>query len=130
MELCLQFSESDIEHWAARYVDCQPLSARQCEQTLIDRKQSIGRAKCMTLNELYDLAVWKSRRQSKRVWNNKSVVESITRDAFSSTDDWKKIQIFRVASQRECEALNVFPSSYHIQKADVLVLMFYAYSAA
>ena len=41
--------------------------------------------------------------QSKRVWNNKSVVESITRDAFSSTDDWKKIQIFRVASQRECE---------------------------
>ena len=104
MELCLQFSESDIEHWAERYVDCQPLSARQCEQTLIGRKQSIGRAKCMTLNELYDLAVWKSRRQSKRVWNNKSVVESITRDAFSSTDDWKKIQIFWVASQRECES--------------------------
>ena len=95
MELCLQFSESDIENWAARYVDCQPLSARQWEQTLIDQKQSIGRAKCMTINELYDLAFWKSRRQSKRIWNNKSVVESITRDAFSSPDNWEKIQILR-----------------------------------
>ena len=95
MGLCLRFLKSDIEHWAGRYVDCQPLARRQFEETLIARKRHIRRANCMTINELYDIAFWKSPRQSKRVWNNESVVESITREAFSSTDDWEKIQILR-----------------------------------
>ena len=52
MELCLRFSELDIEHWAERYIQCQKLSSRQWEETLIDRKDHIRKCEAMTLDEL------------------------------------------------------------------------------
>ena len=48
----------------------------------------------MTLDELYDLSYWKSRRQSKRVRdkNCESKVNKITKEAFASNNDWEKLK--------------------------------------
>ena len=94
MDLCLRFCESEIEYWADRYIQCQKLSSRRREQSLIERKGSIQREKCMTLDELYDISYWKSRRQSKRVRNNncEKTVNSVTKDAFASDNDWEKLK--------------------------------------
>ena len=96
MVLVLRMNESEIPHWAARYVLSQTLRARSWEQTLINRRRRIREAKCMNLNELYDLARWKSRRQSKRVQNNcESDVINYTKDSFACDRNWEKIRILR-----------------------------------
>ena len=94
MDLCLRFNESEIRHWAERYRQCQKLRSRQWEQTLIERKGSIQRERCMTLDELYDISYWKSRRQSKRVRdkNCESMVNGVTKVAFASDNDWGKLK--------------------------------------
>jgi len=69
MDLCLRFSESEIEYWAEHYTQCQKVRSRKWEQTLIKRKRNIQSQKCMTLDELYDVSFWKSQRQSKRVYD-------------------------------------------------------------
>ncbi|MDE0087093.1 MAG: hypothetical protein OXU23_15335 [Candidatus Poribacteria bacterium] len=93
MDLCLRFCESEIEYWAKRYIQCQKLRSRKWEQSLIERKDSIQRENNMTLDELYDISYWKSRRQSKRVYdNNPERVKRITKAAFASDNDWDKLK--------------------------------------
>lgn len=94
MDLCLRFPESKIEYWAERYIQCQKLSSRNWEQSLIERKDDIQCKKYMTLDELYDISYWKSRRQSKRVRNNNSeaTVNRVTKAAFASDNDWDKLK--------------------------------------
>ena len=94
MELCLRFCESEIEYWAERYSQCQKVSSRQWEQELIERKDDIQKCKAMTLDELYDISYWKSRRQSKRVRdkNCESKVNKVTKGAFASNNDWDKLK--------------------------------------
>ena len=95
MELCLRFCESEIEYWAERYIQCQKVSYRKREQKLIDRKDSIQTCKAMTLDELYDISYWKSRRQSKRVRedNCEATVNRVTKTVFVSDNDWKKLKM-------------------------------------
>lgn len=95
MDLCLRFCESEIEYWAERYIQCQKVSSRKWEQHLIERKKDIRREECMTLDELYDISYWKSRRQSKRVHENncEAKVNQVTKAAFASDNDWKKLEI-------------------------------------
>ena len=94
MELCLRFCESEIEHWVERYTQCQKVSSREWEQNLINRTDSIQKRKAMTLDELYDISYWKSRRQSKRVRdkNYESKVNKVTKEAFASDNDWDKLK--------------------------------------
>ena len=93
MDLCLQFCESEIEYWAERYIQCQKLSSRQWEETLIERKNRIQKREAMILDELYDISYWKSRRQSKRVWDNlEATVNRVTKAAFASDNDWDKLK--------------------------------------
>ena len=91
MNLCLR--ESEIEYWAERYVECQKLSSRQSEQSLIECKNRIQKCEAMALEELYDISYWKSRCQSKRLWDNLKVdVNRITKEAFMSNNDWDKLK--------------------------------------
>lgn len=93
MDLCLRFCESEIEHWAGRYVQCQKVSSRKWEKHLIDRKDSIQKCEAMTLDELYNISYWKSQRQSKRVWDNpEATVNRVTKAAFASNNDWEKLK--------------------------------------
>ena len=94
MQLCLRFCESEIEYWAERYCLCQKLSSRKWEQDLIKRKDSIQKYEEMTLDELYDISYWKSRRQSKRVCDNNTekTVNRVTKAAFTSDNDWDKLK--------------------------------------
>ena len=94
MDLCLRFPESEIEYWAKRYIQCQKLRSRKREKSLIERKNSIQHEGCMSLTQLYDISYWKSRRQSKRVRDNNSeaTVNRVTKDAFASDNDWKKLK--------------------------------------
>ena len=94
MELCLQFSESEIEYWAERYIQCQSLRSRKAEDFLIERNICIQRKGFMTLKELDSLSLWKSVRQSKRVRNKncESTVNSVTKVAFESNNDWGKLK--------------------------------------
>ena len=94
MELCLRFCESEIEYWAERYIECQNLSSRKEEHFLIERKSCIQQKGFMTLKELDRLSLWKSVRQSKRVRdkNCESTVNSVTKVAFASDNDWEKLK--------------------------------------
>ena len=94
MELCLRFCESEIECWAERYIQCQKLRSRKWEENLIERKNCIQKCKAMTLDELYDISYWKSRCQSKRVYekNCERTVNRVTKAAFASQDDWYKLK--------------------------------------
>ena len=84
MDLCLRFNESEIKDWAERYRQCQKLRSRQWEQTLIERKGSIQRERCMTLDELYDISYWKYRRNASLVKKNLDAkIEDVTKRAFT-----------------------------------------------
>ena len=59
----------------------------------MDRKNDIQKCQAMTLDELYDISYWKSRRQSKRVRNNlETDVNRITKSAFTCDNDWYKLK--------------------------------------
>lgn len=48
----------------------------------------------MTKEQLYEMVIWKSQRNSTRVLNNsEDDIKEITRDAFRSVDDWSKLEI-------------------------------------
>ena len=98
MDLCLRFNKSEIRHWAERYTECQNVYSRKDERNLIERKICIQRKGFMTLKELDRLSLWKSVRQSKRVRedNCESTVNSITKAAFTSNNDWEKLKLLCV----------------------------------
>lgn len=46
----------------------------------------------LTFREFYDICMWKSARQKNRYIKNKTIVEKVTKEAFSEKDELKKIK--------------------------------------
>ena len=92
MEMNLRFHESEIGYWANRYTERQRGKDRIKEQELIDLKPEVLRRVCLTKDELYELARWKSTRRAKlTLENTEAFIKEITEKAFAATDDWTKM---------------------------------------
>lgn len=88
----LRFPESEINHWAHRYTECQREENRMREQYLIDIKCDVLARGYLTRQELHTIARWKSpRRAALTLENTDGFIRKITEGAFTSTDDWTKL---------------------------------------
>ena len=96
MKMKLRFPESEIVSLADEYLLCLNKTLQQKEQEVIDikdevQKKGIGH---LTKEQLSKMVRWKSQRNSTSILNNSpNDIKEITRDAFSATDDWTKLEI-------------------------------------
>ena len=88
----LRFPESEINYWANRYTKRQRESNKVREKYLISLESKVQESGCLTRDELYELAYWKSHRSAHWVkGNSEDFVTIITRSAFSANNDWAKL---------------------------------------
>ena len=94
MKMKLRFSESEINHWARRYTECQRENDRTKEQQLPELKSNVQARGYLTKEELHKIARWKSpRRANLTLENTDDFIKDITKSAFTATDDWAKLLI-------------------------------------
>ena len=89
----LRFPSSQIKSLADRYVSDLSKTAYEKEFTIIKLKKKIQKARYLTRDELKLVGNWKTKRVSKRLLDNtNSFTKEITERAFTTTDDWDKLQ--------------------------------------
>ena len=92
MKMKLRFPESKIGYWANLYTERQREKDRIKEQELIDLKTPVQSRGCLTKEELYEIARWKStRRADLTLENTDAFIKEITQTAFSAADEWTKL---------------------------------------
>ena len=92
MELNLRFPESKIDYWANQYTERQRKSNKAREKYLMSLESKVQDCGCLTKDELYKLAYWKSPRSAHWICENSDdFVTEITRSAFSANSDWAKL---------------------------------------
>ena len=96
MTMELRFCESKINYWATRYTKLQHEDNRDREEQLIGFREKILRRGHLTKYELYTVARWKlyvygedAAEPTKK--NPDDLIKITTRQAFTSTDDWEKL---------------------------------------
>ena len=92
MKMKLRFCESEIGYWACLYTKRQKETNKVREKYLISIKSKVQDCGCLTKDELYELAYWKSHRSAHWICENSDdFVTEITRSAFSANSDWAKL---------------------------------------
>ena len=88
----LRFCEAQIDNWANRYTEFQGAYYRAREQQVIELRDEIQRRGYLTKDELHRVTYWKShRRATLTLENPDNFIKEITRQAFTSTNDWEKL---------------------------------------
>ena len=88
----LRFCESEINFWANIYTEYQGEKYWAREQEIIGRRGDIQRRGYLTKEELFRVAYWKSHRKAKLTLENPNgLIKEVTKQAFTSTDDWGKL---------------------------------------
>lgn len=92
MAMELRFCETKIYYWAYKYTKCQRQKDRECELEVIGLRDNIQKRGYLTKEELFLVAYWKSPRKAKLTRENPDgFIEEVTKQAFTSPDDWEKL---------------------------------------
>ncbi len=92
MNMNLRFCESKIDYWANRYTKRQKKSNKVREEYLMGIESRVQDCGCLTKDELYELAYWKSHRSDYWILENSDdFVKEITSSALSANNDWEKL---------------------------------------
>ena len=92
----LRFCEFEINYWANIYTKYQKPRGKAREQQVIGFRDGIQQRGYLTKEELYKVAYWKTRNMYGKAAltkkNPDSFIEEVTRQAFTSTNDWDKLK--------------------------------------
>ena len=92
MAMQLRFRESQINYWADTYTEYQRPEGQAREQQIIGLREGIQRRGYLMPEELFRIAYWKSHRRAQlTLENSDGFIRRTTEQAFTSTDDWEKL---------------------------------------